>query len=103
MGVVNEATSTDPQQPETSGAPKDAPSTTPKGGSPQAGESTGAGVRTISFQTLPPFVKARLSNDLFEDPLLTPTTMAELQEKMKWSYQFMRVVLHLSSTFPSYF
>jgi len=58
----------------------------------QAEGSIGAGARIIPFQTLPNSVKARLSDDLFEDPLLTRETMAELQEKMKWSYQFMRVL-----------
>jgi len=52
----------------------------------QAEGSIGAGARIIPFQTLPNSVKARLSDDLFEDPLLTRETMAELQEKMKWSY-----------------
>jgi len=57
----------------------------------KAGRSSSSGVPIRPFHTLSASVQERLSADLFEDPLLTPETMKELQDKMKWSYQFMRV------------
>lgn len=88
LGLVKEAAGPGPQRgAASSGVPKQSSSKAPEA---QAEGSTGAGARIIPFQTLPNSVKARLSDDLFEDPLLTRETMAELQEKMKWSYQFMR-------------
>ena len=103
MGVVSETAGADPQQAAaSSGAPEQSPSATPE---ERAEGSTGAGARIIPFQTLPASVKARLSDDLFEDPLLTPATMAELRDKMKWSYQFMQVsctlIEYFSIMFPS--
>ena len=51
----------------------------------KAGGSTSMGLPVRPFQTLLSSVQERLSADLFEDPLLTPETMKELQNKMKWS------------------
>jgi len=52
----------------------------------KAGRSTSSGLPIRLFQTLPASVQEKLSLDLFEDPLLTPETMKELEDKMKWSY-----------------
>ena len=89
LGLVEDSSVAGTQRAGTSAeAEKSTPVSSSGGGT---GESPSTGVPLRPFQSLPGFIQEKLGAELFDDPLLTLENMKDLQDKMKWSYNFMRV------------